>query len=102
LGFFLSLLVLSAQLANFLSFIAHRIVGHETLFDVVFTRHEVRSYRDVLGADTARSARFNAVLRENGIFKSPGKTYPHLALTEADFEMTDTAIAKAAAAVADE
>ncbi|MCQ0091746.1 aspartate aminotransferase family protein [Roseovarius sp. M141] len=79
--------------------IAHRIVGHETLFDVVFTGHEVRSYRDVVGADAAKIARFNAVLRENGIFKSPGKTYPHLALTEEDFEMTNAAIAKAAEAV---
>lgn len=80
--------------------IAHRIVGHETLFDVVFTAQEVRSYRDVMSADAAKGARFNAVLRENGIFKSPGKTYPHLALTEEDFEMTGAAIATAAEAVA--
>ena len=38
-------------------------------------------------------------LRENGIFKSPGKTYPCLALSEADFDLTDAAIAKAAAAI---
>lgn len=81
---------------------AHRIVGHETLFDVVFIPHEVRSYRNVIGADAAKNARFNAVLRENGIFKSPGKTYPHLALTEADFELTDAAIAAAAKAVAEQ
>ncbi|WP_138933804.1 aspartate aminotransferase family protein [Roseovarius arcticus] len=80
--------------------VAHRIVGHETLFDVIFTDHDIRSYRDVVSADTAKNARFNAVLRENGIFKSPGKTYPHLALTEEDFQMTDAAIAKAAQAVA--
>ncbi|WP_324754155.1 aspartate aminotransferase family protein [Roseovarius sp. Pro17] len=82
--------------------IAHRIVGHETLFNVVFTDREVRSYRDVLTADAAKSTRFNAILRENGIFKSPGKTYPHLALTEEDFELTEAAIAKAAQAVAAE
>tara|TARA_R110002072_G_scaffold94336_7_gene208523 strand:+ start:9136 stop:10395 length:1260 start_codon:yes stop_codon:yes gene_type:complete len=80
--------------------IAHRIVGHETLFDVVFTDRDVCSYRDVVSANAAKNARFNAVLRENGIFKSPGKTYSHLALTEADFELTDAAIAKAAQAVA--
>ena len=76
--------------------VAHRIVGHPTLFDVVFTDREVRTYRDVLVGDAKKSARFNAVLRENGIFKSPSKVYPCLALTEADFELTDNAIRKAA------
>ncbi|MFD0860551.1 aspartate aminotransferase family protein [Roseovarius aquimarinus] len=80
--------------------VAHRIVGHETLFDVVFTGRDVLNYRDVSQADAARNARFNAVLREHGVFKSPGKTYPHLALTEEDFELTDAAIAKAAEAIA--
>lgn len=81
--------------------IAFQIVGHDTLFDVLFTDREVRTYRDVLGADATRNAQFNAVLRENGIFKSPGKVYPHLALTEEDFSDTDEAIAKAARAVAE-
>lgn len=80
--------------------VPHRIVGHETLFDVVFTDRDVRTYRDVLGADANRNARFNAVLREQGIFKSPGKVYPSLALTEADFTATEAAIAAAAQAVA--
>ncbi len=79
--------------------VAHRIVGHPTLFDVVFTEAEVRNYRDVLSVDARRSARFNSVLRANGVFKSPGKVYPHLALTQADFVLTDVAIAKAAAAL---
>ena len=30
--------------------IAHQIVGHETLFDVVLTEKRVRNYRDVLTA----------------------------------------------------
>jgi len=76
--------------------IDHQIVGHPTLFDVVFSDRKIRNYRDVIQADTARNARFNAVLRANGIFKSAGKTYPSLALTEADFEQTDMAIATAA------
>lgn len=80
--------------------IAHRIVGHPTLFEVVFTDGEVRDYRNVLSADTARAATFNTTLRGHGIFKSPGKTYPCLALTEADFEQTATAYAAAARAVA--
>lgn len=81
--------------------VAYRIVGHETLFDVVFTDSEVRNYRDVQVADATKNARFNAVLREKGIFKSPGKTYPHLALTEEDFEITEAAVAEAARAVAE-
>ncbi|PZQ95278.1 MAG: aspartate aminotransferase family protein [Cereibacter sphaeroides] len=79
--------------------IAHRIVGHPTLFDVVFTDRDVRTYRDVLAADGGKAARFNAMLRENGIFKSPSKLYPCLALTEADFVTTEAAIEKAALAL---
>ncbi|MCV2866580.1 aspartate aminotransferase family protein [Albidovulum sediminicola] len=80
--------------------VAHRIIGHPTLFDVVFTEREVRNYRDVQAADAGKNAKFNAVLRENGVFKSPGKVYPSLALTEADFVLTEAAIARAAEAIA--
>ena len=80
--------------------IDHRIVGHPMLFDVVFTDRNVRSYRDVAAADTKRSAAFNAALRANGIFKSPGKVYPCLALTEEDFAMTEAAIVRATEAIA--
>ncbi len=80
--------------------VAHRIVGHPTLFDIVFTDRDIRTYRDVLAADAKKGAAFNAVLRENGVFKSPGKLYPCLALTEADFELTETAILTAATAIA--
>ncbi|MCT4656170.1 MAG: aminotransferase class III-fold pyridoxal phosphate-dependent enzyme [Cohaesibacter sp.] len=76
--------------------INHRIVGHPTLFDIVFTDREVSNYRDVLKADAARNAQFNKILRKEGIFKSPGKTYPSLALTEDDFAQTDAAIKVAA------
>lgn len=80
--------------------VPYRIVGHPTLFEVVFTDRDVRDYRDVLAADTTRAARFNAVLRAEGVFKSPGKTYPCLALEEADFEVTEKAIQSAATAIA--
>ena len=79
--------------------IDHQIVGHPTLFDVVFSDRKIRDYRDVIQADTTRNTRFNAVLRDNGIFKSSGKTYPCLALTEADFAQTEAAIAAAATAL---
>ncbi|MCU9836790.1 aminotransferase class III-fold pyridoxal phosphate-dependent enzyme [Ruegeria sp. WL0004] len=80
--------------------VAHRVVGDPTLFEVVFTRGGVRDYRDVFGADTARGTQFNKVLMQEGLFKSPGKTYPSLALTEDDFAVAEAAYAKAAAAIA--
>lgn len=77
--------------------IAHRVVGEPMLFDVIFTDADVTCYRDVLSADAAMNARYNALLREKGIFKSAGKVYPSLALTDADIEQTVAAIAYAAA-----
>ena len=80
--------------------VAHRIVGHETLFDIVFTDRDIADYRDVKAGDAARAARFNQALRDYGIFKSPGKTYPCLALSEDDFARTEAAVNAAAAAAA--
>ncbi len=74
----------------------HKIVGDPTLFDILFTPQKVNNYRDVFAADTARNARFNALLRQQGIFKSPGKMYPSLALSDADIEQTVAAIDHAA------
>ena len=81
--------------------IAHQIVGHPTLFDVQFCHHEIHNYRDVKAADAKKNTTFNRVLRENGIFKSAGKIYPHLALEEDHFEITEHAIAQAARHVAE-
>lgn len=72
--------------------IEHQIVGDPTLFDIIFTDTKVRNYRDVLNSDTKKNAKFNDILRINGIFKSPGKTYPSLSLTEDDLALTDKAI----------
>ena len=71
---------------------AHRIVGDQTLFDIVFTPKQVCDYRDVLHSDAGKNARFNKLLREQGIFKSPGKTYPCLALRDEDIEHSLEAI----------
>ena len=79
--------------------IAYQIVGDATLFDVLFMDGPVRNYRDTQRADTAMNATWNRVLRENGVFKSPGKVYPSLALTDADLELTFAAMRKAAAAL---
>lgn len=75
----------------------HQIIGDPTLFDVLFTPNRINDYRDVYKADAARNLRFNKLLRDKGIFKSPGKLYPCLALTDADIEQTIDAIAHAAA-----
>jgi glutamate-1-semialdehyde 2,1-aminomutase len=50
-----------------------------------------------LDANKERTARFNALLRERGILKSPGKNYISLALLDEDIEQTVNAIAEAAA-----
>ena len=77
--------------------VAHQIVGDPTLFDVIFSEGPVTDYRDVLQADAARSAAFNKALRAAGVFKSPGKLYPSLAIDDQDLEWTDRAIRQAAA-----
>lgn len=79
---------------------AYRIVGDPTLFEVVFTGNDPRTYRDVLAGNTSQGALWNNALRAHGIFKSAGKTYPSLVLTDEDMEITQTAITTAAEAVA--
>ena len=81
--------------------IAHRICGDATLFDIYFTTSACDNYRTARHDDPAVSARYNAVLRDRGVFKSPGKLYPHLALTEDDFALTEAAVQAAVAAIAD-
>jgi len=80
--------------------IAHQIVGDETLFDIFFTGRTCRDYRSAQHDDANHNAVYNDVLRRHGVFKSPGKLYPCLALTPADFELTENAVAAAATAVA--
>ena len=75
--------------------IPHQICGDETLFDIYFTEKECTDYRSAQHDDPATNARYNAVLRQHGVFKSPGKLYPSLALTEDDFALTEYAVARA-------
>ncbi|MEM6477573.1 MAG: aminotransferase class III-fold pyridoxal phosphate-dependent enzyme [Pseudomonadota bacterium] len=79
--------------------VPHRICGDETLFDVLFTQESCRDYRTARHDDQKRNARFNVVLRAHGIFKSPGKLYPSLAITPADLEQSAQAIREAAQAL---
>lgn len=76
--------------------IAYQIVGDPILFDIVFTPSTVSDYRDVMKGDANLSARFNALLREKGIFKPASKIYPSLSLTELDLSQTEEAIHYAA------
>ena len=80
--------------------LAFQIVGHPTLFDVVFSDSPIRNYRDIFAADAGKNTVFNTALREGGLLKSPAKLYPSLALTAADLEQTEAAIEHAAKAVA--
>ena len=77
------------------------IVGHPTLFEVVFHDIKPLDYRMVQNGDAQSAKAWNDTLHANDIFKSPGKTYPSLVLNEEDLAITQAAINNAAQAVAD-
>ncbi len=79
--------------------IPHQIVGDETLFDIYFTDAACRDYRSANHDDPSRNALYNDTLRAHGIFKSPGKLYPSLAVTEGDLEQTRSAVDYAVRAI---
>lgn len=72
--------------------IPHQICGDETLFDIFFTSGTCRDYRTAKHDDPQRNATYNATLRRHGIFKSPGKLYPSLAISAMDLELTQNAV----------
>ncbi|MEL7544483.1 MAG: aminotransferase class III-fold pyridoxal phosphate-dependent enzyme, partial [Pseudomonadota bacterium] len=82
--------------------IAHRVCGDETLFDILFTDARCRDYRSAKHTTPSQNAHYNAVLRQHGVFKSPGKLYPSLALTEADLTLTRDAVNAAVAALVED
>ncbi|HUS53278.1 MAG TPA: aminotransferase class III-fold pyridoxal phosphate-dependent enzyme [Thermohalobaculum sp.] len=73
-----------------------QVIGHPSLFDIVFTDRPVRNYRDFLVGDTVRMKRFNTLLRQRGILKPDSKFYMSLAHDEADIAQTVDAIRFAA------
>ncbi len=79
--------------------IPHQICGDETLFDIFFTSTPCKDYRSANHDDPERNALYNKSLRGNGVFKSPGKLYPSLAVDEADLAKTREAVAKAVQAI---
>lgn len=79
--------------------IAHQICGDDTLFDIFFTDVHCRDYRSAKHNDPQRNVIYNITLRQHGVFKSPGKLYPSLSLTEEDLALTQAAIGKAVDAI---
>lgn len=75
--------------------IPHQICGDETLFDIFFTATPCRDYRSAKHDDPNRNATYNASLRRHGVFKSPGKLYPSLAVTDHDLAQTQEAVQQA-------
>ena len=80
--------------------IAHQICGDDTLFDIFFTNAPCRDFRTAKHDDPRRNAIYNDVLRKHGVFKSPGKLYPSLAITDADLEQSKNAAWAAAQSIA--
>ncbi len=81
--------------------IAHRICGDPTLFDIYFTDADPVDYRSAKHSDPRLNETWNGALRANGVFKSPGKLYPSLALRTDDLEVTRSAFKQAANAVSE-
>ncbi len=79
--------------------IPHQVVGDPVLFEVAFSPKPVLDYRGMLASDAGLSRRFAVALRENGIFKSDGKWYPSIALSEDDLAYTSEAIGTAVKAL---
>ena len=65
-----------------------QIVGHPTLFDVVFTDKSVKNYRDWLHGTRNKAVDFHAYLKKKRILKGLGKFYISLALTDDDISQT--------------
>ncbi len=76
-----------------------QVIGEPPLFDVVFTDHPIRDYRDTLRGDKAMATRFNQLLRARGLMKGESKYYVSLAHTQADVDLTIAAWTDAIAAL---
>ena len=72
--------------------VPYQLLGHPTLFDFVFREEKVLNYRDFLDSDSIQYNKFNDCLRQNRLFKAPGKTYISAVLSEEDIDLTEVAI----------
>ena len=64
------------------------ITGAPCMFDAIFTSGEINNYRDTTRGDVKLMRRFNKLLLERGILKSPSKYYVSLAHDERDISET--------------
>jgi glutamate-1-semialdehyde 2,1-aminomutase len=69
-----------------------QVIGHPSLFDIIFIDRPVRNYRDFLAGDAVKMKRFNTLLRQRGILKLDSKFYISLAHDDADIAQTVDAI----------
>ena len=76
-----------------------KVVGEAPLFDVVFTNSDVTDYRSTIRGDADKLKRFNAKLRQHGVFKGDSKYYVSLAHDDADVAQTLDAFAAAVASL---
>jgi glutamate-1-semialdehyde 2,1-aminomutase len=81
--------------------ITHRICGDPSLFDIYFTDIDPEDYRTANHSDPKINEVWNSALRAHGVFKSPGKLYPSLAVTPDDLEWTRSAFQRGARAVSE-
>jgi glutamate-1-semialdehyde 2,1-aminomutase len=81
--------------------IPYQICGDETLFDIFFTTRQCRDYRSAEHDDPTRNVTYNATLRQHGVFKSPGKLYPSLAITPNDLDHTKAAVEHAVRSISE-
>ena len=65
-----------------------QIVGHPTVFDIVFTDTPIVDWRAMLTNDGAKLKRFNEACLRRGVLKGASKIYVSCAHTEADVERT--------------
>jgi glutamate-1-semialdehyde 2,1-aminomutase len=72
-----------------------QVVGEGPMFDVIFTDHEITDYRSTLDRDQDKVMRFNALLRDRGIFKNNGKYYVSTVHDDEEVELTINAWASA-------
>ena len=77
----------------------YRVVGHETLFDIIFINKKIENYRDYISANMKIYTKFNNALRRSGFFKPPGKIYVSAVLSEEDFELAEKSISCAVAQI---
>ncbi len=75
------------------------VPGEPPMFDAVFSSGRVRNYRDSVTGDAAVSKRFNAMVRERGVFKSDNKIYVSLAHDAQDVAVVVDAFREAARAL---